>query len=137
MRPDPFKTSYGVTIDAEDRIRKVKEFTLDQCEAALEQKRSYQKTVLQAIERRQKKLRSEQPASAAIAERPAVAPFRVPTKRYTANRPHSRAVSQLIEQFGARLVLEAVADYCSQNLMLKVFESPFRSNARLLKGGAR
>jgi hypothetical protein len=33
-------------------------------------------------------------------------------KRYTANTPVARAVSQLIEQYGGRLVLEAVADYC-------------------------
>lgn len=59
MRADPFKTAYGVVIDADSRIRKVREFTLDQCEAALEQKRGYQKTVLAAIERRIKQLRKQ------------------------------------------------------------------------------
>jgi hypothetical protein len=37
-------------------------------------------------------------------------------KRYTANTPVSRTVSELIDQYGGRLVLEAVADYCFQHL---------------------
>ena len=36
-------------------------------------------------------------------------------KRYTANTPVARAVSELIDQYGGRLVLEAVADYCFQH----------------------
>ena len=37
-------------------------------------------------------------------------------KRYTANTPVARAVSELIDQYGGRLVLETVADYCFQHL---------------------
>lgn len=63
MKPDPFKTQYGVVVDAADRIRKVKGFTYEQCQAALEQARTYQKTVLDAIERRMRQTRVRQTVS--------------------------------------------------------------------------
>jgi len=44
-------------------------------------------------------------------------------KRYTANTPAARAVSELIDQFGGRTVLEAAADYCFQHLGLRCFLS--------------
>ena len=42
-------------------------------------------------------------------------------KRYTANTPVARALSELIEQYGGCLVLEAVADYWFQHLGVRCF----------------
>jgi hypothetical protein len=44
-------------------------------------------------------------------------------KRYTANTPVGRAVSELFEKYGGRPVLEAAADYCFQHLGLRCFLS--------------
>jgi hypothetical protein len=53
-------------------------------------------------------------------------------KHYTANTPVARAVSELIEKYGGRLVLEAVADYCVQNLGLRWFAAGFGQAAEQL-----
>jgi hypothetical protein len=53
-------------------------------------------------------------------------------KRYTANTPVVRAVSELIDQYGGRLVLEAVGDYCFQNLGLRCFAAGFGQAAEQL-----
>ena len=50
-------------------------------------------------------------------------------KRYTANTPVARAVSELIDQYGGRLVLEAVADYCFQHLGVRCFATGFSQAA--------
>jgi hypothetical protein len=56
-------------------------------------------------------------------------------KRYTANTPVARGVSDLIERFGGRLVLEAVADYCHQHLGVKCFAAGFAAAAAELPKG--
>ena len=53
-------------------------------------------------------------------------------KRYTANTPVARAVSELIEKYGGRLVLEAVADYCFQHLGVRCFAAGFGQAAEQL-----
>jgi hypothetical protein len=53
-------------------------------------------------------------------------------KRYTANTPVARAVSELIDQYGGRLVLEAVADYCFQHLGVRCFAAGFGRAAEQL-----
>jgi hypothetical protein len=52
---NPFRAGDGDYIDAESRIEKVKDFSEEECRAAL--KLAIQKTVRQAIERRLRKLR--------------------------------------------------------------------------------
>ena len=54
-------------------------------------------------------------------------------KRYTASSPVARAVSELMDQYGGRLVLEAVADYCFQHLGLRCFASGFGRAAEQLR----
>jgi hypothetical protein len=54
------------------------------------------------------------------------------SKRCTANTPVSRAVSELVDQYGGRLVLEAVADYCFQHLGLRCFAAGFGRAAEQL-----
>jgi hypothetical protein len=63
LPPDPFKSGFGVIIDADNRIRKVREFSLEQCEAALLQPRTYQRTVLAAILQRVRQLHATVPTS--------------------------------------------------------------------------
>lgn len=58
----------------------------------------------------------------------------MPTKRYTANQPVTREVDALIERYGARKVLEAIADYCHQNLGLRCFAGGFTRSAEELAG---
>jgi hypothetical protein len=53
-------------------------------------------------------------------------------KRYMANTPVARAVSELIDQCGGRLVLEAVADYCFQHLGVRCFATGFSQAAEQL-----
>jgi hypothetical protein len=53
-------------------------------------------------------------------------------KRYTANTPVACAVSELIDQYGGRLVLEAVADYCLQHLGVRCFAAGFGQVAEQL-----
>ena len=53
-------------------------------------------------------------------------------KRYTANTPVSRAVSELVDQYGGRPVLEAVADYCFQHLGLRCLAAGFGQSAEQL-----
>ena len=57
-------------------------------------------------------------------------------KRYTANTPVAPAVSELIDQYGGRLVLEAVADYCFQHLGLRCFAAGFGQAAEQLGSAA-
>ena len=58
-------------------------------------------------------------------------------KRYTANTDVKKAVSELIEQFGARLVLEAMAEYCAENLGLSIFGGQLLEAANYLSDAAR
>jgi hypothetical protein len=53
-------------------------------------------------------------------------------KRYTANTPVARAVSELIDRYGGRLVLETVADYCFQHLGVRCFAAGFGQAAEQL-----
>ena len=53
-------------------------------------------------------------------------------KRYTANTRVARTVPELIDQYGGRLVLEAVADYCFQHLGLRCFATGFGQAAEQL-----
>jgi len=53
-------------------------------------------------------------------------------KRYSANTPVARAVSDLIEKHGGRIVLEAVADYRFQHLGLQCFAAGFGRAAEQL-----
>lgn len=55
MRANPFSAGDGDYIDADSRIEKVRDFTEEECLAAL--KLAIQKTVRDAIERRLRKLR--------------------------------------------------------------------------------
>jgi hypothetical protein len=54
-------------------------------------------------------------------------------KRYTAKTPVARAVDQLIEKYGGRLVLEAVADHCFQQPGLRCFARGFGQAAEQLR----
>jgi hypothetical protein len=54
-------------------------------------------------------------------------------KRYTAKTPVARAVDQLIEKYGGRLVLEAVDDHCFQHPGLGCFARGFGQAAEQLR----
>jgi hypothetical protein len=53
-------------------------------------------------------------------------------RRYRADTPVKEAVEELIEEFGARQALEAVADYCEQILRLRCFVPGLRDAAESL-----
>jgi hypothetical protein len=57
-----------------------------------------------------------------------------PKKRYTADQPATRAVSTLIEEYGARVILAAVADYCQGVLELRCFAAGFECATEELSG---